>query len=144
MELCSELASDYRTYWLGQKNEGYCLSFIILSICSVSIACFAVTNIVFFYEILEYCRVRSYDSEYVIFFLQNYVLFIYNYFSKWHTSVLKNTYIDCLLYNFWFPSPFPKKTIWFTRRDQALWSYIKKSRISLIFSPKVLHLHIRF
>ena len=30
-------------------------------------ACFSLTNTILFYENLEYCRVQSYDSEYVIF-----------------------------------------------------------------------------
>ena len=124
LALCSEIASDYWTYWLGQINQGYCLYFRTLSICSVSMVCFAMTNTIFFYKNIEYCRVLSYDYEYVIFFLKMYVLFIFYYFSKWHTSVFENRYIDCFLYNFWFPSPFPTKTIWCTRREQALQSYI--------------------
>ena len=73
-----------------------------------------------------------------------YVLIIYYYFSKWNRLVFENRYIDFFLYNFWFPSPFSKKTIWSTRRERYLQYYIKKSRISLIFSSKVLHLQRTF
>jgi hypothetical protein len=40
-------------------------------------AWFAMKNTIFFYENIEYCRVRSYDSEYVIFSLKRmFYLFI--------------------------------------------------------------------
>ena len=41
--------------------------FRTLWICSISMAFFAMTNTIFFYENLEYFIVRSYDSECVIF-----------------------------------------------------------------------------
>ena len=103
MGLCSELTSDYRTYWLGHKNQDYFLSFRILSICSVSLKCFALTSTMFFNENLEYCRVRSYDSEYVIFSFKNmFYLFIIIFlndtcqFSKIDTSIVFYKTFDCL------------------------------------------------
>ena len=90
-----EIASDYRTYWLGQINQVYCLYCRILSICSVSMACFAMTNTIFLYENVEYCRVRSNDSEYLIFSLKCFIyLFIIIFlndtrqFSKIDTSIV--------------------------------------------------------
>ena len=98
-----EIASDYQTYWLEQINEGYCFSFRTLSICSVSMACFAMTDTICFYENLEYCRVRSYDSEYVIFsFKTMFYLFIIIFlndtlqFSKIDTSIVFYITFDCL------------------------------------------------
>ena len=74
MALCAEIASDYRTYWLGKINQHYCLSFRTLSICSVSMACFAMTDTIFLYESF---RVQSYGSKYVIFsFKTMFYLFI--------------------------------------------------------------------
>ena len=95
MALCSEIASDYRTYWLGQINQGYCLSFRTLSICLVLMACFSMIDTIFFYENLEYCRVQSYNSEYVIYsFKSMFYLFIIIFlndtcqFSKINTSIV--------------------------------------------------------
>ena len=134
MALCLEIALNCQTYWLGQINQGYCMSFR-LSINMLSfdgVFCYDKHNIflwkfrIFYSTILRFWMCN--------FFLQNYALFIYYYFSKWHTLVFENRYMDFFLYKFWFPSPFPKKTISCTRRDQSLRSYIKKSRISLISS----------
>ena len=72
-------------------------------------ACFAVTDTIFVYENLEYCRVRSCDSEYVIFsFKTMFYLFIIIFrndtchFSKIDTSIV--FYI-----NFDFHHHFPRK-----------------------------------
>ena len=95
LALCLEIDSDYRTYWLGQINQGYCLYCRTLSICSISMAYFAMTNTIFLYENIEYCRVRSNDSEYLIFSLKCFIyLFIIIFlndtrqFSKIDTSIV--------------------------------------------------------
>ena len=73
-------------------------SFRILSICSVSMACFDVTNTIFFYEKLEYCRVRSYDSEYVIFsFKSMFYLFIIIFLNDTHQFLKIHTSIVCYI-----------------------------------------------
>ena len=66
-------------------------------------ACFAMTNTICFYENLEYCRVRSYDSEYVIFsFKSMFYLFTILFlndtrqFLKVDTSIVFYIAFDCL------------------------------------------------
>ena len=58
-------------------------------------ACFAMKNTIFLYENIEYCRVRSNDSEYIIFSLKCFIyLFIIIFlndtrqFSKIDTSIV--------------------------------------------------------
>ena len=109
MALCSEIASDYRTYWLGQINQGYCLSFRTLSICSISMAFFSYDKHNIFYENLEYCSVRSYDSEYVIFsFKTMFCLFIIIFLNDTHEFLKIHTSIVCYI-TFDFHHHFPKK-----------------------------------
>ena len=66
-------------------------------------AFFSMTNTIFFYENIKYCRIRSYDSEYVIFFyICMFYLFIIIFlndtcrFSKIDTSIDFYITFDCL------------------------------------------------
>ena len=69
-------------------------SFRILSICSILMACFALTNTIFFYENLEYCRVQSYNYEYVIFsFKIMFYLFIIIFLNDTHKFSKIDTWI---------------------------------------------------
>ena len=72
-------------------------------------ACFAMIDTIFFYENLEYCRVRSYDFEYVNFsFKSMFYLFIIIFLNDTRQFLKIDTSIVCYI-TFDFHHHFPIK-----------------------------------
>ena len=85
--------------------------------------CFALTNTMFFHEKLEYCRVRSYDSEYVIFsFKTMFYLFIIIFLNDTRQFLKIDTLIVFYI-TFDFLHHFPRKLYGALEENQALQSY---------------------